>query len=103
MRMAACGQTMAHLPQSMQIDSSQMGICCAMARFSHCVVAVGKVPSTGMALTGSRSPWPAMMRAVTSFTKSGAASGTSAANVVSVLTVPAGTLWRRASERSMAA
>ena len=42
MRMAACGQTMAHLPQSMQMASSQMGISWAMARFSHLVVAVVK-------------------------------------------------------------
>ena len=52
--MAACGQTMAHLPQSMQIDASQIGICWAMARFSYCVVPVGKVPSTGSALTGQQ-------------------------------------------------
>jgi hypothetical protein len=36
-----------------------------MLRFSHLVVPVGKVPSTGMALTGSRSPLPAMIIAVT--------------------------------------
>ena len=34
MRMAACGQTMAHLPQSMQMSGSQIGISVAMARFS---------------------------------------------------------------------
>jgi len=33
-RIAAWGQTMAHLPQSMQIEGSQMGISAAMARFS---------------------------------------------------------------------
>ena len=37
-RIAACGQTMAHLPQSMQIDGSQIGSSRAIARFSNCVV-----------------------------------------------------------------
>ena len=61
----------------MQIGSSQIGIICAIARFSYFVVPVGNVPSTGSALTGSRSPSPAISRAVTSRTKSGAVSGTS--------------------------
>jgi hypothetical protein len=69
---------MAHLPQSMQMDGSQMGISWAMARFSYLVVPDGNVPSMGNALTGSRSPRPAMRAAVTSRTKSGAVSGTSA-------------------------
>ena len=34
-RIVACGQTMAHLPQSMQIAGSQIGIIWAMARFSY--------------------------------------------------------------------
>ena len=34
MRMVACGQTMAHLPQSMQMSGSQIGISWAIARFS---------------------------------------------------------------------
>ena len=33
----------------------------AMLRFSHCAVAVGKVPSTGSRLTGRASPSPAMI------------------------------------------
>ncbi|MFN8623023.1 MAG: hypothetical protein U0869_19975 [Chloroflexota bacterium] len=37
----------AHLPQSMQIDSSQTGIDWAMARFSKRVVPVMNVPSAG--------------------------------------------------------
>ena len=102
-RMLACGQTMAHLPQSMQIVSSQSGICWAMARFSHLVVPVGKVPSTGSALTGSRSPSPAMSRAVTCWTKSGAWSGTSALRTCAVFTAPSVTLPRRAMDASMAA
>ena len=42
---------------------SQTGISSAMLRFSHCVVPVGQVPSTGKALTGSRSPLPAIITA----------------------------------------
>ena len=38
MRIVACGQTIAHLPQSMQIDGSQIGISWAIARFSYFVV-----------------------------------------------------------------
>ena len=34
-RIVACGQTIAHLPQSMQIDGSQIGIVWAIARFSY--------------------------------------------------------------------
>ncbi len=50
--MAACGQTSAHLPHWMQIAGSQTGISSAMLRFSHWVVPVGQVPSTGKAETG---------------------------------------------------
>ncbi len=75
-RMAACGQTRTHLLHWMQSEGSQTGISAAMLRFSHCVVAVGHVPSTGKAETGSRSPWPAMIMAVTRCTNSGAAAGT---------------------------
>ena len=39
-------------------------------------VPVGQVPSTGKALTGSRSPLPAIITAVTRWTKSGASSAT---------------------------
>ena len=42
------------------------------------VVPVGQVPSGGKALTGSPSPWPAIIAAVTRLTKSGASSGISA-------------------------
>ena len=34
MRIVAWGQTIAHLPQSMQMDGSQIGISWAIARFS---------------------------------------------------------------------
>ena len=60
----------------MQIPSSQTGISRAIARFSHCAVPVGQVPSTGKADTGSRSPLPSIITACTRLTKSGAAAGT---------------------------
>ncbi len=103
MRIAACGQTMAHLPQSMQMGSSQTGICGAIARFSYLVVPVGKVPSTGSALTGSRSPSPAISRAVTDLMKSGTLSGTSARIGSASPTEPRVTLPRRSMDWSMAA
>ena len=56
----------------MQIDESQTGISCAIPRFSHWLVAVGQVPSAGNALTGSKSPFPASIIAVTRLTNSGA-------------------------------
>src|ERR1035437_5864538 len=75
-RMVACGQTIAHLPQSMQIEGSQIGIVWAMARFSYFVVAVGNVASAGDALTGTGPPSPPISTAATCLTKSGASSGT---------------------------
>src|SRR6478736_7891516 len=75
-RIVACGQTIAHLPQSMQIAGSQIGISWAMARFSYIVVPVGNVPSTGRALTGNWSPSPAIRRAVILATNSGTSSAT---------------------------
>ena len=60
----------------MQIAGSQTGISAARLRFSHRVVPVGQVPSTGKAETGRRSPWPAIITAVTRWTKSGASFGT---------------------------
>ena len=72
MRIAACGHTSAHRPQSMQRLASQTGISSAIDRFSQRAVSVGKVPSAGMALTGSRSPRPAMISPVTALTNTGA-------------------------------
>jgi hypothetical protein len=40
-RMAACGQTIAHLLHWIQVGMSHTGISSAMFRFSHCVVPVG--------------------------------------------------------------
>jgi polygalacturonase len=60
----------------MQIAESQTGISRAMARFSQRVVPEGQVPSTGKALTGSKSPLLASISAVIRCTKSGASAGT---------------------------
>ncbi len=88
----------------MQIAGSQTGISAAMFRFSHWAVPVGQVPSTGNALTGSRSPLPASMTAVTRWTKSGAASAT-IGGIVRVADAAPGTFTscRCASVRSTAA
>src|SRR5208283_2124652 len=59
-----------------QTAGSQTGTSYAMLRFSHCVVAVGQVPSGENVLTGRRSPSPRIMGAVTFLIKSGAWSGT---------------------------
>ena len=74
--MAAWGQAIAHLPHWMQMAGSQTGISNAMLRFSQRAVAVGNVPSHGIALTGNRSPRPAMISPSTLRTNSGAAFGT---------------------------
>ena len=58
----------------------------AILRFSYCVVAVGKVPSTGMAETGRSLPLPAIMTPVTFWTNSGASAGTAGFIGFSVLT-----------------
>ena len=71
-RTAACGHTIAHLLHWMHTLASQTGSWLARLRFSQRAVPVGQVPSAGKALTGSRSPWPASMTAVSRCTKSGA-------------------------------
>src|SRR3990170_1548332 len=90
-RITACGQTKTHLLHWMQMDESHTGISLAMLRFSHRVVPTGHVPSGGKALTGSRSPFCAIIIAVTFFTKSGASGGTVGGSAWSALTAP-GTL-----------
>jgi hypothetical protein len=75
-RIAACGQTNTHLLHWMQIGWSHTGISSAIARFSHCAVPVGQVPSAANAETGKRSPLPSRITACTRLTKSGAATGT---------------------------
>jgi len=89
--MAACGHTIVHLLHWMQRSGYQTGISSAMLRFSHCAVAVGNVPSTGNLLTGSMSPRPAMISAVTSCTKAGASLATMG-GILSLLDATAGTL-----------
>src|SRR6516225_7806272 len=84
--MVACGQTMAHLLHWMHTFGSQTGTSSAIARFSHLVVPVGQVPSTGKADTGSRSPLPAIITAVTRRTKSGADSDTSGGRPIVAVT-----------------
>jgi hypothetical protein len=79
----------------MQIFESQTGISSAMFRFSHFAVAVGHVPSTGKALTGSRSPLPASITAVTFCTKSGARSDTSGGRPRLALTAFGTSIWCR--------
>ena len=102
-RIVAWGHTMAHLPQSMQIEGSQIGSIWAMARFSYLAVPVGKVPSTGSALTGNRSPSPAISRDVTRATKSGTSTGAVTVVGIVVAGLPSGTWPSRSSERSIAA
>ena len=100
MRIVACGQTIAHLPQSMQMVGSQIGSSWAMERFSYFAVPLGKVPSTGSALTGSRSPSPAISRAVNRATKSGS-STTAGGGVTSRFPVPPGRDVDKALQRTV--
>ena len=74
--MAAWGQISTHLLHWMQSAASHTGISSARLRFSQWEVPVGQVPSGGKALTGSSSPRPDSMTAVTLRMKSGASSGT---------------------------
>jgi hypothetical protein len=57
-----------------------------MLRFSHRDVPDGQVPSDGIALTGSSSPRPAIIGAVTCRTNSGTSSGTTEGSGVRLLT-----------------
>ncbi len=75
-RMAECGQAATQWLHWVHSSSFQMGISSAMLRFSQRVVPTGQVPSGGRAETGSASPRPASIAAVTVLTKSGAASET---------------------------
>ena len=74
--MTLCGQTIEHWPHWMHRSGSQIGTSSAMLRFSNRVVPVGNVPSIGNALTGSESPRPSIIMAMTLRTKAGAESGT---------------------------
>ncbi|OQC55921.1 MAG: hypothetical protein BWX54_01655 [Verrucomicrobia bacterium ADurb.Bin018] len=71
-RMQAWGHTKEQVPHWMHSFSSQIGTESETLRFSHRVVAEGKVPSIGILETGSESPSPTMMVAMTSLTNSGA-------------------------------
>src|ERR1019366_2652371 len=70
--MEACGQTSTHLLHWMQMAGSHWGSSRAMLRFSYLEVPVGQHPSSGIALTGIRSPWFASSLAVTCWTNCGA-------------------------------
>ncbi len=72
MRMVACGQTKEQMPHWMHRSSSHTGMLTAMLRFSYLAVPVGKVPSAGIAETGTLSPSPSMIGPRVLRTKSGA-------------------------------
>ena len=87
----------------MQISASQTGISSERLRFSHCAVPVGNVPSTGNALTGSSSPWPAIIGPSVIRTKAGASAGTGGTrSKVLVITPGTTTSCRCASDWSIA-
>ncbi len=71
-RITACGHTITHFPHWMHNSLSHTGINCAMLRFSHCELPLGKAPPAGILLTGSKSPRPAAISPSTSRTNSGA-------------------------------
>ena len=88
----------------MHRSGSQIGIFVAMVRFSKAAVPVGNAPSTGSALTGRRSPSPAIIRPVTRATNSGTCSGTGGRRCsVEVATSGTGTWCSSAVAASMAA
>ena len=71
-----------------------------MRRFSHWLVAVGQVPSTGKADTGRESPFPAISTAVTRWTKSGARAETNGGRYRNELASPGSctcSRWAKAS------
>src|SRR5208337_401314 len=86
-RITAWGQTNTHLPHWMHKSSSQTGISLAMLRFSHMAVPVGKVPSMGIALTGSESPFPVTIVPKTSRTNFGACGDTAGSMSKSAVTL----------------
>ena len=77
---------MEHWPHCTHFAGSHSGMNAATLRFSHCVVAVGHVPSTGSSETLSVSPFCAIIFAETFLTNSGASAGTAAG----IFTLPAG-------------
>src|ERR1700739_4154845 len=77
--MTACEQTKLHCPHWMQMSGSHTGTVSARLRFSNAEVPEGKVPSTGIRLTGISSPRASNILAVTLRTNSGAPAGTTGA------------------------
>ena len=102
--MTLCGQTNEQLPHWMQMSGSQTATSSEMLRFSYAVVPLGYVPSTGRALTGSSSPRPAIIAAVTVRTNSGACAGTRGGGSWAAVTRPgSSTLCRPSTAASTAA
>src|SRR6266568_1819176 len=93
MRMEAWGQTKEQIAHWMQRLLSQTGMSTAMLRFSYCEVAVGNVPSIGIAETGRSSPKPAMILPVTSWTNCGALFDTEGGIVIVLVALAGTTTW----------
>jgi len=93
--MTPWGQTKLQLPHWMHRSGSQSATNSEILRFSYCAVPLGHVPSDGSALTGSSSPSPAIIAAVTLWTNSGAFAGTTgSSSVVEVTSRGTSTLSR---------
>src|SRR5215472_16956588 len=102
--MTLCGQTNEQLPHWMHVSGSHTATRSEMFRFSYLEVPDGYVPSTGSALTGSSSPRPASIAAVTVRTNSGASAGIGeAASNSDVTRSGTGTSYSPASAASTAA
>ena len=97
LRMAACGQTAVHLPHWMQRVGSHSGRSRARLRFSYWEVPFGKVPSTGIWLTGMLSPSPHIILPSTSWTYSGAFADMTAGMTWPLTVLPVVSTWCRLS------
>ena len=103
-RSAAWGHAPAQRPHCTHAAGFHTGTSAATPRFSHCVVATGHTPSTGIFETGSSSPFWAIIFAVTSRTNSGAAGSTVGGRGGRSLTASGtGTLWMPSAAASMQA
>ena len=103
--MQAWGQIITHLLHWMHVSGSHTGISRAMLRFSYWQVPVGKVPSTGIMLTGTWSPRPPAISPRTSRTKAGMFLPWTDGGISIVLVTVAGTWtwWRFSRVLSTAA
>ena len=90
--MTPCGQTKLQLPHWMQMSGSHTGTISEMLRFSQRGgAATARCRPSGSAQTGSSSPRPAIIIAVTFRTNSGASSGTSGGRGSAVAACSSGT------------